>query len=467
MQGLPDGDLKDKGLADLPRGEEAAEPLPVSIASRLRALGVAFEAPEGLRPATTLATTLLNRFFSIYFLVYVVATQMLGAMVALPGIDIPELGEAPPFRWLVEWTAPHVFGVTGPLVSITTGSGDRTFDWVLSFCLMVLAAIATLIWFAVSRREHPEAAWPRWFRVFLRCALGASFFMYGASKVIPLQMPFPFLTRLLEPYGHFSPMGVLWASIGASPAYEIFTGCAEVAAGVLLFIPATQLLGALVSLTCAIQIFTLNMTYDIPVKLFSFHLVLMSLFLIAPEASRLLNVLVLNRRAEPSLLVPVGRTPRARRIATWLQIAYGACLLTMNLYNSTEAYKKYGGAREKPPFFGIWNVVATKVDRVDYPMLVTEGTCWRRIVFDFPGRVSVQLMNDGFMHFTSKIDPERKSMTLSKGGGSKWGATLSVEPTTPERMTLSGLVDGRQTEMRLELFPRENFLMVNRGFNWI
>ena len=34
------------------------------------------------------------------------------------------------------------------------------------------------------------------------------------------------------------------------------------------------------------QIFTLNMTYDVPVKLFSFHLILMSLVLMAPEASR-------------------------------------------------------------------------------------------------------------------------------------------------------------------------------------
>lgn len=40
-------------------------------------------------------------------------------------------------------------------------------------------------------------------------------------KAIPLQMPAPNLTRLLEPFGHFSPMGVLWHSIGASRGYEM------------------------------------------------------------------------------------------------------------------------------------------------------------------------------------------------------------------------------------------------------
>jgi hypothetical protein len=30
---------------------------------------------------------------------------------------------------------------------------------------------------------------------------------YGFGKVIPMQMPPVFLSRLVEPFGHFSPMG--------------------------------------------------------------------------------------------------------------------------------------------------------------------------------------------------------------------------------------------------------------------
>src|SRR4026208_2091617 len=96
---------------------------------------------------------------------------------------------------------------------------------------------------------------------------------YGMIKAIPLQMPAPGLTRLLEPFGNFSPMGVLWYSVGASRPYEIFAGCAELAAGILICIPRTATLGALICLADAIQIFTLNMSYDVPVKLFSFHLI--------------------------------------------------------------------------------------------------------------------------------------------------------------------------------------------------
>src|SRR4029077_1389650 len=131
-------------------------------------------------------------------------------------------------------------------------------------------------------------------------SLGSTMLTYGMVKAVPLQMSAPGLTRLLEPFGNFSPMGVLWASIGASKGYEMFAGFMELIAGTLLFIPQLATLGAMVSFADSVQIFTLNMTSDVPVKLFSFQLVLMSLFLIAPEASRIANVLVFNRTADPS-----------------------------------------------------------------------------------------------------------------------------------------------------------------------
>jgi hypothetical protein len=54
------------------------------------------------------------------------------------------------------------------------------------------------------------------------------------------------------------------------------------AACLLLIVPRTATLGALISLADMIQVDTLNMTYDVPVKLFAFHLILLSCFL-APD----------------------------------------------------------------------------------------------------------------------------------------------------------------------------------------
>jgi hypothetical protein len=111
----------------------------------------------------------------------------------------------------------------------------------------------------------------RWVRLFLRFALARQMIVYDMVKVIPVQMSYPALIRLLQPFGTLSPMGVLWASMGSAPAYEIFTGFAEVAGGLLLIVPRTATLGALVSCACMIQVFVLDMTYDVPAKLLAFH----------------------------------------------------------------------------------------------------------------------------------------------------------------------------------------------------
>src|SRR6185503_1468921 len=132
-------------------------------------------------------------------------------------------------------------------------------------------------------------------------------------------MPILSLTRLVEPFGNFSPMGVLWYSVGASPAYEIFIGLAETAAGLLLFLPRTAQLGALMSLMDAVGVFAMNMTYDVPVKLFAFHLILLSLFLLAPNARRLYDLFLLHRSATLREEPPLGSTERARRRAVVAQ----------------------------------------------------------------------------------------------------------------------------------------------------
>src|SRR6185295_9990875 len=205
------------------------------------------------------------------FTLYVLATQMIGGLIKWPTGGIPNLSAIPAVRSGVSWIAAHGFGVSSPLVITGSGSGDKTFDWVLVSCLLTITAAAITLWSIADRRRANYVTAHKWLHLFLRFALGSTMATYALVKVIPLQMPAPQLTRLVEPFGHFSPMGVLWYSVGASRPYEMFTGFAELLATVLLFVPVTATLGALVALADTIQIFALNMTYDVPVKLFSFH----------------------------------------------------------------------------------------------------------------------------------------------------------------------------------------------------
>src|SRR6185437_15940333 len=251
-----------------------------------------------------------------------------------------------------------------------SASGDCMFAWVLAFCLLVIAALATGVWPFLDRKRKNYAGLQTWVRLFFRLALAGQMLNYGLAKVIPLQMPYPSLTRLLQPFGTFSPMGVLWSSIGAAPAYEIFAGCAEVIGGVLLIVPPSASLGALICLADMIQVFMLNMTYDVPVKLFAFHLILLSCFLLAPDIPRLVSVLFLDRATAPRPRAQLFSSLRANRIALAAQIVLGLWLLGLNLHTVRQYWSMYGGGRQYSALYGIWDVTQVSIDGEPRPPLL-------------------------------------------------------------------------------------------------
>jgi hypothetical protein len=181
-------------------------------------------------------------------------------------------------------------------------------------------------------------------------------------------MPAPPLTALLTPFGDLGPASVLWLQVGSSHPYEMMLGAAEVLGGLLLFWPRTTRLGALVSLLSMVQVFMLNMSFDVPVKILSFHLLLISLVLLAPQIRRLANVLVLERPSEPASQPRMFSTSRANRIAALTQALLGIWVLIGCVQVGWQAWHKYG----KP-----------------VPPLTTDENRWQRLVFDGPKMVHV------------------------------------------------------------------------------
>ena len=302
------------------------------------------------------------RFCFVYFTLYCLSNQIIGGMFPIPKVNVPEFGIIWPLRQITFWIAAHVFHVSRTLVYTGSGSGDKTFDWVQTFFLFVIALVIAAVWSVLDRRRPNYVALYKWFRVAIRFALASEMFLYGFVKVIPLQMPFPSLTRLVEPFGNFSPMGVLWYSIGASRSAEICTGCAEVLGGLLLMAPRTTTFGALVCLADTALVFILNMTYDVPVKLFSFHLILMSIFLLAPDLPRLCRFFFTNRETPPPQHPQLFHKPRANRIAVVLQLVFGLFLVGMNIYGGVKSWYEFGGGRPRPELYGIWNVEEMSLD---------------------------------------------------------------------------------------------------------
>jgi hypothetical protein len=437
-------------------------------------------------PRWSFASRVAFRFSSIY----------LGVFMLLEVLDFVEwvlfnpvpnsriyVDDLPPFHNITVWTAKHIFHIANPSGPITEYNG---LIWFEVFWILIVAILATIIWSVLDRKRNNYAKLHVWFRLVVVLLLATAMFAYGTLKVIPVQMWFPRLTSLLERFGDFSPMALLWNSIGASPGYEFFTGCAEIAGGILLVIPRTTMLGALICAPDMANVFTLNMTYDVNVKSISSRLLLMAVFLLAPDARRLMNFFLLNRAVGPSSLAPLFRNWRTNRIALAAQVVAGLVLLAGGLRSAVQRYETETEGVPKPPLYGIWTVEDFSLDGQSRPPLVTDDARWRRVVFQnlFPWTRRDEIFQRGKFATAEEMDTygmddeprdgwitlvDTNARTLQTYSDSKNFESWSYTQPAPNQLILDGFVKGHKIQARLQLFDASKlYLLAHRSeFHWV
>ncbi len=417
------------------------------------------EEPRNVPVQWGLAKRISFRFACVYFFLYIFPFPL----DYIPYVDAVAGWHQSLWHAIVPWVGKHVFGVE--ITVFTNGSGDTTYDYVLAFCYAVLAAAAALVWTLLDRKRANYARLHEWLRIYVRFFLAASMVSYGAYKVFPSQFPAPSLDRLIQPIGDASPMGLLWTFIGASKAYEIFSGAAEMLGGLLLLGRRTTLLGALVCIGVVGNVVMLNFSYDVPVKLYSSHLLLMAIFLTLPDLRRLADFFLFNRAAAPAEVRPLFRR-------VWLNRAALACrtllLLGITGLALSQSYgATVGRAPGESPFYGIWNVEELVIDGQTRPPLVSDESRWQRVVFDFPGLLAVQLMNQSRERYALKMDLPKKMLELSKRDDPKWKSALAFKHVGPGLLALEGTFDGHKLRARLRRTELPEFRLITRGFHWI
>jgi hypothetical protein len=419
------------------------------------------------RPHWRGVTRIAFRFCCVYLGLFCLATQISGSLFLVPPVSFRGMGTLWPMREITSWIAAHVFHVTGPLV-YGRNSGETLFFWVQTFWILAVSIGATAIWSALDRQRENYITLHKWFRLFIRFALAASMFEYGMTKVIPIQFPPPSLNTLVTPVSNLSISNLLWTSIGASPAYEIFTGCAEMLGGILLLVPRTTMFGSMICLAAMTHVLVLNMTYDIGLKQTSFHLVVLAVFLLAPDFSRLADFFFRDRDTGPSRQPEIFRSSAANRVALVLQIVFGVYLIGMQTYANWTYWYAAGGGSPRSPLYGIWNVDQLSIDgQIRPPVLNDYDRRWRRVIFDSPELVAFQRLDDSFAHYGALVNVYNNTLVLTKGNSRKWKSSFTYQRSAQDQLILDGEMDDHKIHMQLELVDFDTFRVLNSGFRWI
>jgi hypothetical protein len=392
----------------------------------------------------------------------------------LPGVsilgDLVGSAETP----LVTWFNAHFFHIRPALVQ-PNGSGDTSYGWAQLDFQLIVAFLGCVVWSLADRRRRSHERLNYWLLLFTRYFIAMVAFVYGVEKLFALQMLQPNLSQLATPLGDLLPMRLSWMFIGYSTPYQVFSGAMEVVAGLLLCWRRTATLGALVSLAVFFNVMMLNLSYDIPVKIFSMQMVFVCLFLVANEMERIICFFVLNKPAAACTVYHFSYNRKWMRVTriilkmTFLVVAFG-----MQFYNNREYYKSvHGGLAVKPIEPGLYDVVVFARGNDTIPIIAGDSLRWRDLVFDVGGAGSVKSADTVFRqryhrgYFSYAADTVNHQLNFKKfASDSVLKFSLGYELPDDQTIRLKGSYHDAPLYVELRK-SRHRFQLAEHQFHWL
>lgn len=372
------------------------------------------------------------------------------------------------FIWnpIIQFFGRIFFGID-EISSRPNGSGDTTWNWVHQFSILCIALLGTIIWFFVAKNRNNHAKLRYWFIVLLRYYLGYTMLIYGFVKVFPLQFGNITTYRLCERLGEMSPMGLLWTFMAYSEGYQMFSGFAEIIAGSLLFFRRTTTLGALVSIGVLANIFALNVFYDVPVKIYSFWLLLIGVYLAFDDSKRLWNFFVMNK---PTQAKDISNFSEKK----WFKISAMSlkALFLVGVFGPM-SYEYWQNAQYKDaPKTAIYGPYQVEKFEKNNIVSASDTLRWQEFFVDRRGTRDIIFVTnqDGLrkrIDFRNDVKAHQLFMTDYTSTTDTVKYAFNYVQADSSSLFLKGKFKNDSVKVSMKKMNRKDFLLNSRGFHWI
>jgi hypothetical protein len=393
--------------------------------------------------------------FRFFFLAVILATGVLRI--------IPFIGELlSPYQYSLSfWVQNNILENRFADSHPSTGSGDTIDDWVALGSWLVVSLLLAIAWSILDRQRTSYVKLDTWLRIGMRYYVGFYMLVYGLDKVFHQQMPTPSAAQLATPLGEFSPMRLTWLWIGYSTSYQFLGGFLECLGGLLLFFRRTASAGAIFLVPVVVNIVAINFSYDIPVKLFSIELLVLSLYIAWPDLRKVFQLLILRRTVEPSFY-PV--------LARWKKYAWGFALtafLAFYVVLPRINQKHYDEATSGPParYSGSFDVIRHTYGDATFDL--DNPLRWTQVV------INPKQYNGAYYGYIRRGVHERERavfsftdsmMVVSVNG--LGGCTFVLKPIDSNHIDLVSNYELIETHMILRKYEPDSTLM-NWEFHWV
>jgi hypothetical protein len=370
--------------------------------------------------------------------------------------------------YLITWAGRQFYNEE--VTAHPSGSGDTLYDYYNILLKIIIAVIIAVVWSILDRKRKNYNTLLYWQEVYIRYYLAFFLLVYGSMKIIKLQFGHPSLSALLIPLGNKSPMGLAWTFMGYSDTYTIFSGVCEALAAAFLIYRKTRTLGAILSFGVMLNVFLMNMSYDIPVKIFSLQLVLLSLFLITLDYKRLVGFFILNQSVAPQKCHPPFKIKWANTVTQVVKVVAALGGIGFMTYQNLESQELYGDAAPRPPMYGIYEVENFIRNNDTIAPMLTDTTRWRYMVLE---RESANIFKmktsayDDLDYYIFKTDTLKREISLLNYEDSTQVGKLRYRKLGKNGYNFEGIFNNDSLKLTTTRTDEKDFLLMNRGFHWV
>jgi hypothetical protein len=423
------------------------------------------EQPDPGAADWSLTKKLLFFLFFIFFVLYI----FLNPNHIVPYTDFLNKVYIQPFANLTAWLAKDVLHIVNPAIKFYNGTIDSVFGYLSLLFIFLLAISGSLIWLAIDRRAHNYHKQYSALTVLVRYYLAFTMIAYASFKIIKIQFLSLSPVMLLQTYGNSTPRQLAWSFLGYSAGYNYFMGSLEFAAGLLLFFRRTTTLGSIIVLGILANVIAVNFSFDINVKLYSIVLVMMALFLLSKDVSRLYNFFFLNKIVYPFVDPPIHFKKKwentALLAAKYVFILYVILFgLRANFYRTFEDRD----SPVKPPLYGIYNVTAFIRNKDTIKPLTTDTTRWDKLIVSAPkGNASIKLMDGSVRAFEFRPETAEQKIVMYAKSDTSDKYTFTYDESRDSVLVLQGRWHNDSLQIKFRQYDFNKFPLINHGFRWI
>jgi len=414
-----------------------------------------------------LHTRLIFRFLFLYFVLYCFPFPLDAFQFLNP--------VANPYYSFIDWLIPFVgkkwFHLTAHVAFPTFDKVDDSFyGLVFMYLILILSALGTVIWSVIDRRAKNYERLFQMLKLYLRYFLASYLFGYGFIKVFPSQFQAITASRLTMTVGDQSPMLLAWNFMGHSVVMQRLNGLLEVIAGLLLLFRRTTTLGAILSPAVFSFVVMMDFCFNVPVRLLSTHLLLISVLLVLTDGRRLMSVFVLNRPASAAVYRPLINHPIGGRVFTASLVVLAFCLLYSTVTKGLDDERAFGQTAPLGPLYGVYDTDYFLRNRDTIPPSKTDSLRWKRLVID--GRVSnqfsvIRFNNDKRVSYTTNTDTAKRMISIQSLTDTTQKYFFSYIIPDATHIVLTGRWNSDSLEVLMTRYDLNNYLLYREKFTWI